>query len=52
MKVEFAIIERFSTGPLLGFSYYPKFNNNDFEEINIYLILFAFHFKIYKDANT
>ena len=44
---EFAIIERFSSGPLLGFSYYPKKNDKDFDEINIYCILFALHFKLY-----
>jgi len=44
---EFAIIERFTTGPLLGFSYFPKENQNDFIEINVYIILFALHFKFY-----
>jgi|TARA_R110000796_G_scaffold183881_1_gene300464 hypothetical protein len=44
---EFAIIERFSSGPLLGFSYYPKEFDKDFTEINIYCILFALHFKLY-----
>jgi len=46
-KYEFAIIERFSTGPLLGFSYYPKNNKEDFDELNIYCIVFVLHFKIY-----
>tara|TARA_R110000772_G_scaffold8483_8_gene28099 strand:- start:4272 stop:4418 length:147 start_codon:yes stop_codon:yes gene_type:complete len=46
-KYEFAIIERFTTGPLLGFSYYPKENMDDFHELNIYCIVFAIHFKLY-----
>ena len=44
---EFAIIERFTVGPLLGFSYFAKKNSKDFHELNIYCILFALHFKIY-----
>jgi hypothetical protein len=49
---EFAIIERFSCGPLLGFSYYPKNNDKDFDELNIYCIVFVLHFKFYNDAHT
>tara|TARA_R110001592_G_scaffold10427_1_gene54043 strand:+ start:789 stop:929 length:141 start_codon:yes stop_codon:yes gene_type:complete len=44
---EFAIIERFNIGPLIGFSYFPKENEKDFDEFNIYLIFFALHFKFY-----
>jgi len=44
---EFTIIERFTLGPLLGFSYYPKENNNDYDEFNIYLIFIVLHFKFY-----
>tara|TARA_R110000744_G_scaffold59288_2_gene123411 strand:- start:1267 stop:1425 length:159 start_codon:yes stop_codon:yes gene_type:complete len=52
MKWEFAIVERFSVGPLLGFSYYNKEHREDFEELNIYCIFFALHFKFYNNANT
>ena len=44
---EFTIIERFTLGPLLGFSYYPKENNTDYDEFNIYLIFIVLHFKFY-----
>tara|TARA_R110000751_G_scaffold21536_1_gene61738 strand:- start:788 stop:934 length:147 start_codon:yes stop_codon:yes gene_type:complete len=44
---EFAIIERFSIGPMLGFSYYPKEDENDYQELNFFLIFFALHIKIY-----
>ena len=47
MKYEFAIIERFTVGPLLGFSYYPKEDLNDYHEFNVYCILFAIHIKLY-----
>mgnify|MGYP003140586379 CR=1 FL=1 len=47
MKYEFALVELISTGPLLGVTYYPKANKEDFDEINIYLILIALHFKFY-----
>ena len=47
MKYEFAIIERFTVGLMLGFSYYPKENIEDYHELNIYCILFAIHFKLY-----
>lgn len=36
MRYEFAIIERFSIGPLLGFSYYPKEDEKDFHELNFF----------------
>ena len=44
---EFAIIERFLLGPLIGFSYYQKENIKDFDELNIYLIFIVLHFKFY-----
>ena len=44
---ECTILEKLSTGPLLGFSYYAADEYNDFIELNIYLILFAIHFKFY-----
>ena len=47
MKYEFAIIERLSTGILIGFSFYTKENKDDYNELNIYCILFALHFKLY-----
>ena len=52
MKWEFAIIDRLLVGPLLGFSYYGKENEKDFEELNIYLIFIVLHFKFYTNANT
>ena len=48
-KVEFAIIERFALGMLIGFSYIP---DKDYSELNIYLIFIVLHFKFYNDANT
>tara|TARA_R100000541_G_C1885934_1_gene82937 strand:+ start:708 stop:851 length:144 start_codon:yes stop_codon:yes gene_type:complete len=47
MKYEFAIVEKLSTGILIGFSFYPKLEDKDFNELNIYCILFVLHFKIY-----
>ncbi len=52
MKYEFAIIDRFFIGPLIGFSYYGKDNDRDFEEFNLYLIFIVLHFKFYNNANT
>lgn len=49
---EFAIIERFSLGPLIGFSYFQKESKKDFEELNIYLIFIVLHFKFYNNADT
>lgn len=51
-KFEIAFIERFTVGPLLGFGFYPKQNDNDFDELNIYCIFFAIHIKYYNNANT
>jgi hypothetical protein len=44
---EFAIIERFTLGPLLGFSFYSKQHKKDYDELNIYLIFIVLHFKYY-----
>jgi len=44
---EFSIIERFSSGMLIGFSYYPSDSQNDFSELNFFLIFLVFHFKFY-----
>ncbi len=52
MKWEFAIVDRFLIGPLLGFSYLGKEYKKDFEELNIYLIFIVLHFKFYTNANT
>ena len=48
-KVEFAIIERFALGILIGFSYIPE---DDYNELNIYLIFIVLHFKFYNNADT
>ena len=37
-KVEFAIIERFALGILIGFSYLPEDEHTDFTELNIYVV--------------
>ena len=51
-KVEFAIIERFALGILVGFSYIPKDETTNFSELNIYVIFIVLHFKFYNDAHT
>ena len=50
-KIEFAIIERFALGILVGFSYLPKDKQSNFSELNIYLIFIVLHFKFYTDAD-
>ena len=47
MKLEFSIIDRSLIGLLVGFSYLPKEDNNDYTEINLYLLIIVLHFKIY-----
>jgi len=47
MKVDFALIERFLDGPLIGFTYFPKDEVIEFTELNIYLIFITLHFKFY-----
>ena len=51
-KVEFAIIERFALGILIGFSYLPKDEQTNFAELNIYVIFIVLHFKFYNNADT
>ena len=51
-KIEFAIIERFALGILIGFSYLPEDEENNFDELNIYLIFIVLHFKFYNNADT
>jgi len=34
-------------GLLFGIEYYPIDQENDFVELNIYLLLFVIHFKVY-----
>jgi hypothetical protein len=34
-------------GLMLGIEYYPIDELNDFAELNIYLILFVLHFRVY-----
>jgi len=43
-KWEFALIDKSQTGLLLGFSYIP---DDDFTELNIYLLIVVLHFKFY-----
>ena len=44
---QFGILDIISNGPLLGFSYYPADDENDFSELIIYLILFGLHFRFF-----
>jgi len=41
---QFGILDIISSGPLLGFSYYPADDKTEYSELNIYLILFGLHF--------
>ena len=49
MKIKFALVERFLDGPLIGFTYFPKDEVQDFNELNLYLIFIVLHFKIYNN---
>ena len=51
-KVEFAIIERFALGILIGFSYLPEDEHTGFTELNIYVVFIVLHFKFYNNADT
>lgn len=51
-KVEFAIIDRFALGMLIGFSYLPDDRETNYSELNLYIIFIVLHFKFYNDANT
>ena len=48
-KVEFAIIERFALGILVGFSYLPDDETTNYSELNIYVIFIVLHFKFYNN---
>lgn len=45
--MEVAIINRIWDGPLLGFTYFPIDNVNNFSELNLYLLFFIVHIKVY-----
>jgi len=47
MNWNFTIIDRSLVGLLFGFSYYPKNNESDYTEFNIYLLIIVLHFKFY-----
>mgnify|MGYP003625426390 CR=1 FL=1 len=47
MNFQFAVIDRSLTGLLVGFSFYPKVDQSDFSELNIYLLIIVLHFKFY-----
>ena len=47
MKWELSIIDRSLIGLLIGFSYFPKKDNDDYTELNIYILIIVLHFKIY-----
>ena len=47
--MDFAIINRFYDGPLLGFTYFPAEDEIDYTELNIYLIFIILHFKLYNN---
>jgi len=46
-RFEFRIIEKLSSGLMVGFSYYPVDEENNFSELNIYLLVIVLHFKFY-----
>lgn len=46
--MEFGIVFNFD-GFLLGFKYFPKNFEEDYNEFNIYLLFIILHFKFYKD---
>jgi len=48
LKIKFALIERFLDGPLIGFTYFPPTLQQEWNELNIYLIFIILHFKIIK----
>jgi len=43
--IEFAIIEKLSTGILFGFNYFRKESEKDYAELNLYLVFVCLHFK-------
>ena len=44
---QFGILDIISSGPLLGFTYYPADDKAEYSELNIYLILFGLHFRFF-----
>ena len=46
MKYRIGFGETFTTGPLLGFSIYDPTVEQDYTEINIYLIFLMIHIRI------
>jgi len=49
---ECAILEKFTTGPLLGFSFYEADELNNWTEFNLYLIFFVIHFKFFNNGES
>tara|TARA_R110002012_G_scaffold296_1_gene1145 strand:+ start:1260 stop:1427 length:168 start_codon:yes stop_codon:yes gene_type:complete len=49
---ECAILEKFTTGPLLGFSFYEADEINNWTEFNLYLIFFVIHFKFFNNGEN
>ncbi len=45
--MEFAIINRVSDGPLIGFTYFPLDETTEYSELNLYLIFIVLHIKVY-----
>ena len=41
--IEISISERFAIGPLLGWSFFGPDEEEDFYELNIYLVFFMLH---------
>jgi hypothetical protein len=44
----FALVFNYD-GFLLGFKYFPKITEEDYSELNIYLLFIILHFKFYKN---
>ena len=47
MRWKFALMDRSLVGLMIGFSYFPKEDENDYTEFNIFLLLIVLHFKFY-----
>jgi hypothetical protein len=47
--MDFAVINRFSDGPVLGFTYFAAEEKTDYTELNIYLLFIILHFKFYSN---
>jgi len=46
----FAIITLFPQAFICGVSYYPKNDDYQFDELNIYLFILQFQFRVYEKA--